>query len=801
MQEPAKLKGNKNSDTSDLSDNFKTRTDEIPNVIRERYVTFSKESDNVVIELDHGSANSPDDAISQTKLLLASTLVCDAKNGRHSDFIPNDQCVRLYLIYHHWGLSYMLYFFIIIHHAIAICEEPAVDGFLFPYWVTMSVEFACMLFYLFRLLHCASFLPPETFIRDKKHILVLAAILLTAVDMACYIGLVNTGYEKFAYRWSRPLRPIFMVNFSENKQVRRAFRNIRKTLPDILNVLILFFLSISLFSLMAQKLFQKRSLKYPDNTPYFVNYLDIYFQLYVLVTTANNPDVMMPAYDSSRWFALFFIAYLIICLYIFMNIFLAVVYNNYRKHLKNEVRKLVYMKRQSLSRAFDLLKVKIDGKFILDFKRFNVLLKMIPPARSPMMVNILWYVLDSDGDNAIGKADFLQLADLLNVTVSEVKDRRSVFDRLLPDCYQSKPSKMFRKAVAHKYFRYFFDLMILLNAFLIALDIGDAEWAFLVLFTAEILMKMYTFGLLYFFRRFWNIFDFIVIGGAIVGTIIETFMDSDVDDKTRTLDILLVLRVLRLVKIIGGIERFQVIVTTIMNLGPSILTYGGVLLVVYYVFAIVGMEIFHNKIKYYGYQNVNNTSHLYCGNMLLNGSVFYQSQYCSNNFNNILNTLVVLFELMVVNQWHVIANGFVLVTSKVARLYFFAFHLICVIIVLNIFTAFVLEAFILEYSFCKSKLESAMEKKIIEMGLQLGRRPSQHAKGTDDDQLVVDSEDMVESDNENMENKNGAVYPDLSGKTDIRFHLSKSKNVENLLQRMFENELDVDDDGVPEGTS
>lgn len=64
------------------------------------------------------------------------------------------------------------------------------------------------------------------------------------------------------------------------------------------------------------------------------------------------------------------------------------------------------------------------------------------------------------------------------------------------------------------------------------------------------------------------------------------------------------------------------------------------------------MELFHSKIDYFGYENITNPAHLYCGNALLNGSLFYQSQYCSNNFNNILNTLVVLFELMVVNQWH-----------------------------------------------------------------------------------------------------------------------------------------------------
>ncbi|XP_042904115.1 two pore calcium channel protein 1 isoform X2 [Parasteatoda tepidariorum] len=719
---------------------FNYNIDEIPTISSVEHVSFKKDSDNVTIGIEEASVQDENSKISQKTLLLAAALVGDAKNGRESNFLENDQSVRLYVIYHHWGLSYMLYFFIILHHCVALCENPAVDGFHLPYWVTMLIEFACALFYLFRLLHCASFLPLEIFCRDKKNILVLSAILLTAIDMCCYIALINSGHGNIAYRWSRPLRPIFMVNFSESKQVRRAFRNIRKTLPDILNVLILFFLSISLFSLMAQKLFQKRNLKYPDGQPYFTNYLDIYFKLYVLVTTANNPDIMMPAYDSNRWFALFFIAYLIICLYIFMNIFLAVVYNNYRKHLKNEVQKLVYMKRRSLTRAFNLLKIKKGNTSMVDFKRFNVLLKMIPPFRSTMLVNILWYVLDTNGDNAIEKADFLKLADLLNVEVTEMKDRRSIFDYIAPGCYQSNISRMFRLAVAHS-------------------------------------------------------FDILVIGGAIIGTSIESFMDATADEKTRTLDILLVLRVLRLVKIIGGIQRFQVIVTTILNLGPSILTYGGVLLVVYYVFAIIGMELFHNKINYYGYENITNSNHLYCGNNLLKGSVFYQSQYCSNNFNNILNTFVVLFELMVVNQWHIITNGFVLVTSKAARIYFFIFHLTCVIIVLNIFTAFVLEAFILEYSFCKSKLESDMEKKIIEMGLQLGRRTVKSAKSTDKEDLVIDSEDIVES---VEEERKTSLYPDLSEETGIRFHLSKSKNVENLLQRMFENELDVNDIGPDE---
>lgn len=42
----------------------------------------------------------------------------------------------------------------------------------------------------------------------------------------------------------------------------------------------------------------------------------------------------MPAYDSNTWFALFFVVYEIINVYIFMNVVLAVIYSNYKDHIK-----------------------------------------------------------------------------------------------------------------------------------------------------------------------------------------------------------------------------------------------------------------------------------------------------------------------------------------------------------------------------------------------------------------------------------------------------------------------------------
>lgn len=42
----------------------------------------------------------------------------------------------------------------------------------------------------------------------------------------------------------------------------------------------------------------------------------------------------MPAYDFNGWYSLYFITYIIVNTYVFLSVFLAVVYNNYRKHLK-----------------------------------------------------------------------------------------------------------------------------------------------------------------------------------------------------------------------------------------------------------------------------------------------------------------------------------------------------------------------------------------------------------------------------------------------------------------------------------
>jgi len=737
------------------------------------------------------------------QVMLAAAYLDDAMTGRHMEFEPTVSAVRKYTTYKSWWFTGILYLAFIIILCLAIFEEPAINSLQHfasdKFWVTILIEIFCLGFFLFRLAHEYVFSKRKVFWKDAKHIVLLIILSLTVIDICIYTGMVESGMH--TVRWSRVLRPLLIVNVPDGQQIRRAFRNIRRTLPEIASVLILFLLFILLFTIMAYKLFNQKGYKKVNGDPYFTDFFDSFWDLYVLVTTANSPDIMMPSYDQAGYYSIFFIVFEVVCLYIFMSIFLAVVYNNYKKNLKGEVKEIVERKKELINKTFDLIKSEVFGREVVIQGDFMQLLKMTLPRSSDQYFKILWCVLDADQNGYIDRAEFRILPDLMNITVSEIKPNR--FERHMPNIYKHKYSKLLIKGVKHKYFRYIFDAIIIINAAVILTSYEYIEWGFLSVFTLEILLKIYAFGFSMFISKYWNIFDTVIIGSAFIFNIIDNAR-GDAEDANIILDVLLILRVLRIIKIFHGIDAFKMILNTIFHILPSLFTYVGVLFVFVYIFAIVGMEAFHDKIRFFGPTTYNTTDpdKMWCGNQALRQSTFYNDRYCANNFNDIGSAFIVLFELLVVNQWHVITEGFVLATgSKATRVYFIFYHLISVILILNIFTAFVLEAFLLEFSYSKGALETALETKINEMGLAYGSRPvlkrSKKESNTSKESILDDDElDVVDADHDNLqfvaEQLEQIVrnYTNFSKDSQIRFHLKKgTMNVHTLLQKMFQEEI------------
>ncbi|XP_061687172.1 two pore segment channel 3 [Syngnathoides biaculeatus] len=725
------------------------------------------------------------------ELELASAYVSDAQYNRNVFFDTSPRAVSLYLLYNRRLLRVSVYFFILLDLSLAVCEEPAV--WPLPPWATMLAELLCLHVFALRLVHYAKVIPRDKFWKDPKNICMMAILALTLVDMIVYGALHAAGF--YALRWSRVLRPLLLVNVTEGRQLRRAIRSIRNALPQILSLFLLFIFSILIFSLMALKLFGKRGLATADGAAYFSNYGDAAFELYVLVTTANSPDVMMPAYDAGSAFALFFIVYIVVNTYIFMSVFLAVVFNNYKKYLKEEVRQLVRAKRRKMARAFAVLRELPEdggrGEPLVGRASWTRLVRSVRPDISRAHTELLWSVSDDDNRGAIDERSFVQLADLLNIEVITLKSRPHPLDRLCPAFYRSAPSRLVRRSVRHRAFAAAYDVIILINAVFIGLDekqpmIANSEWGFLALYLLEILLKLYVIEPRTFFsaHSFWNWFDTLIVVSALIATVVNAALESSGGYTSRQiLDIVFILRVLRLIRVVDSIKRFRTIMNTLIRIGPAILTFGQLILVVYYVFAVVGMELFAGKVKFY--EDAGDPARLDCGNALLRGSAFARLGYCKNNFNHAGAAFVLLVQLTVVNQWHILCSGFTAVTHESARIYFVLFHVVVVIVVINIFVAFVLEAFFLEYSLDKSDLHTELEKKIEQ--LQLGV-----AQDAVEDNLVAA---METSDHEQPAEQSESAAPKLV----FKIASKRYRTVDALLQRLFEADLEREDADVHDG--
>ncbi|NXU47216.1 TPC1 protein, partial [Turnix velox] len=211
-------------------------------------------------------------------------------------------------------------------------------------------------------------------------------------------------------------------------------------------------------------------------------------------------------------------------------------------------------------------------------------------------------------------------------------------------------------------------------------------------------------------------------------------------------------------------------------------TMGFLFQVVYCVFAIIGMELFHGKIQFFP-ANSNAPYALECGNPALKGSLFARGKYCKNNFNNFVSSFIVLMELTVVNQWHDILYAERSDPFQPAKIYFIAFHIVMVIIIVNIFVSFILEAFFVEYSLEKSEVETAIERKIQELGMGVQEDEFQ------DEQLL----DNMESAEHDLEGE-GGKKPQSKGLV-FKIASKRYRTVDALLQRMFEAEIPLEDEG------
>jgi len=95
-----------------------------------------------------------------------------------------------------------------------------------------------------------------------------------------------------------------------------------------------------------------------------------------------------------------------------------------------------------------------------------------------------------------------------------------------------------------------------------------------------------------------------------------------------------------------------------------------------YFFAVVGMDLLEGKLTR---ENVPENL------------AYHTNDYFGLNYDSLVNGLIVQFNLLVVNNWFIVADAACSVSNEGMRAFFILFYILGVLVALNVITAFILD--------------------------------------------------------------------------------------------------------------
>jgi len=500
---------------------------------------------------------------------------------------------------------------------------------------------------------------------------------------------------------SRLIRPFFFVGLSS--RLRLSFYAIGKSLRPILEVVLLI-VGLVLFAAWASMLLFdswscRDSSREDGEMPCFLHQANL---LFILLTTANYPDVMMVEYVKNRTSVLFFFVYLMVGLFGLLNLVLAVTYNEYSKNIKEEVKRRQESKDESLDAAFDILDISSDER--IEFREWQDLLKILRPDLETQHARTIFQVLDEEKSGYIDRHEFKKVVEAYG---SQFKEGPAETD---PGVLSERPwdglshSERVWRVVKIGWYQWVVRFLLIANMVMVALatekfarspestellaepyveGVTATTLVIASLLNMDLIVKMVAFGLGRWLERRWRVFDLLCGLVVMCGTLV-LIIEWNVNKRTHpsTFRSVYFLSLIRSVRLVSESQRVTVVVRTISLMLAPFFTFLGILFVVIYFFATIGIQLYGGLI-YKGNPDLNNTSFATEA-----GVGFY-----ANNYNDYASAMVTCWELLIVNNWYVIMDGFVAASgTQWSRLYFVTYYVVSVIIVLNLFTSFVLEA-------------------------------------------------------------------------------------------------------------
>ncbi|XP_049748694.1 two pore channel protein 2 isoform X3 [Elephas maximus indicus] len=399
------------------------------------------------------------------------------------------------------------------------------------------------------------------------------------------------------------------------------------------------------------------------------------------------------------------------CLFL-MNLLTAIIYNQFRGYLMLSLQTSLFRRRLGTRAAYEVLASLEEGREdhpqAVGVKPETFLRALQKTHMATHCKRAIEQKLRSHGDGLLSADEFQKLFNEL--------DKRVVKEHPPRPEYRSPFLRSAQFLFGHYYFDYLGNFIALGNlvsiCVFLVLDsdlipddrddfiLGILNSVFILYYQVEMLLKIFALGLWGYLSYLSNLFDgflTLVLLVLEISTVAvyrfphpgwkpQTVGLLSLWDMTRLVNMLIVFRFLR---IIPNIKMMAVVANTLLDLVRNMRAFAGILVVVYYIFAIIGINLFRGVVV------------VPSGNSSLaavNGSEpcgsFEQLEYWPNNFDDFAAALVTLWNVMVVNNWQVFLDAFRRYSGPWSKVYFVSWWLVSSVVWVNLFLALILENFI-----------------------------------------------------------------------------------------------------------
>uniref|UniRef100_A0AAQ4PY79 Voltage-dependent L-type calcium channel subunit alpha n=1 Tax=Gasterosteus aculeatus aculeatus TaxID=481459 RepID=A0AAQ4PY79_GASAC len=262
------------------------------------------------------------------------------------------------------------------------------------------------------------------------------------------------------------------------------------------------------------------------------------------------------------------------------------------------------------------------------------------------------------------------------------------------------------------YFEYLMFLLIMLNTMCLGMQhckqsdhvthLSDMlNVIFTVLFTVEMILKLMAFKAKGYFGDPWNVFDFVIVIGSVVDVMLSE-IDAALassgglyclhgctssENMSVSVTFFRLFRVMRLVKLLNRSEGIRNLLWTFIKSLQALPYVALLILMLFFIYAVVGMQIF-GKIA------------------LVDGTYIVRN----NNFQTFPQAVLVLFRCATGEAWHEVMLACMYgkrcdpksdflpgeestCGSNFAIIYFMSFYMLCAFLIINLFVAVIMDNF------------------------------------------------------------------------------------------------------------